>query len=99
MGRRIERNLITLEATGAVLCFGGGILAGLVGSLPTASTWILGAEQHQWVRGLGTALLIATISLLIFSGFCLDWMERGSNKALDSTSHLGERDAGPVFKS
>ncbi len=93
MKGRTKRSLVTLEATGAVLCFGGGILAGLVGSLLTASTWILGAEQHPWVHGLGTALLIATIPLLISAGYCLDWIETDPQKPLDSTSHKGERAA------
>ena len=77
MKGRIKRSLVTLEATAAVFCFGGGIFAGIVGSLLTASTWILDAEQHPWVRGVGTALLIATIPLLILAGYCLDWMEQG----------------------
>lgn len=99
MKGRVKRSLVTLEATGAVLCFGGGILAGLVGSLLTASTWILGTEQHPWVRGLGTALLIATIPLLIFAGYCLDWIENEPKKPLDSTSHKGERGSSPVFQT
>jgi len=31
---------------------------------------------HPWLHGLGTALLIIAIPLLIFSGYCLDWAER-----------------------
>jgi hypothetical protein len=99
MKGRTKRSLVTLEATGAVLCFGGGLLAGLVGSLLTASTWILGAEQHPWVRGLGTALLIATIPLLIAAGYCLDWIEPDPTKTLDSTSREGERGSSPVFQT
>lgn len=93
MKQRIKRSLVTLEATGAVLCFGGGILAGLVGSLLTASTWILGAETHPWMSGLGTALLIATIPLLIFAGYCLDWIERDMKKPLDLTPPNRDADA------
>jgi len=63
-------------ATGAVCCFTGGIGAALLGSVLTAATWILGAQLHPLLHGLGTALLIATIPLLIFSGYCLDWAER-----------------------
>jgi len=64
------------EATAAVCSFGGGIVAALIGSVLTAMTWFLGAQLHPWIRGAGTALLIATIPLLIFSGYCLDWSER-----------------------
>ena len=86
---RTKRSVVALEATGAALCFGGGVLAGLVGGLLTASTWILGAEQHPWVRGMGTALLVATIPLLISAGYCLDWMERDSRKPLGSSNEGG----------
>lgn len=98
MKGRIKPHLVTLEATAAVLCFGGGILAGLVGSLLTASTWIVGAEQHPCVRGLGTALLVAMIPLLILAGYLLDWMEREPKKHSDSNSNNGERVSGPVFR-
>jgi hypothetical protein len=60
----------------AACCFGGGIGSALVGSVLTAMTWFLGAGLHSWLRGTGTALLIATIPLLIFSGYCLDWSEK-----------------------
>lgn len=61
---------------GANLCFFGGILSALLGSVLTASTWIVGAELHPLLRGLGTALLVFTIPLLILAGYCLDWMEQ-----------------------
>ena len=60
----------------AACCFGLGIGAALGGSVLTAMTWIFGAALHPWLRGTGTALLIATIPLLIFSGYCLDWGEQ-----------------------
>ena len=71
------------EAIGAVCCFGGGIVAGLIGSVLTAMTWFLRAQLHPWIRGAGTALLIATIPLLIFSGYCLDWGERKKKASLE----------------
>ncbi len=95
MNGRIKRWLGPLEATAAILCFGGGIIAGIVGSVLTAVTWIVGAEQHPWVRGLGTALLVATIPLLIAAGYCLDWMERDS----DSTARKRERGSVPVVQA
>lgn len=52
------------------------MLGALVGSVLTAITWFVGSAVHPWLRGTGTALLIATIPLLIFSGYCLDWSER-----------------------
>ncbi|MGI8733024.1 MAG: hypothetical protein ACR2LM_06960 [Pyrinomonadaceae bacterium] len=63
------------EAIGALCCFSGGIVAAIVGSTLTVLTWIIGV--HPWVRSVGTVLLVLTIPLLIFSGYCLDWMEQG----------------------
>ena len=78
--------ILTWEAAGAFCCFTVGIGAAVVGSLLTASTWILGAAQHPWLHGLGTALLIVTIPLLIFSGYCLDWAERDQKKSATQKS-------------
>ena len=69
----------------------GGIIAALIGSVLTVSTWILGAAPHPWLRGLGTAFLILTIPLLIVSGYCLDWMERDRNKSDLGEAHSGEQ--------
>src|SRR6266516_8068829 len=88
---RTKHSVWTWEATGAVFSFVGGILAALFGGLLTASTWILGAEVHPWLRALGTALMISTIPLLIFAGCCLDWMERDRNKSAMAKSRNGER--------
>lgn len=74
--QRTNRDVWSWEAIGAVFCFSGGIGAALIGSIVTAITWILGAQLHPWLHSLGTALLIVTIPLLIFSGYCLDWVER-----------------------
>lgn len=73
---RKKRGPGSWEAIAADLSFVGGILAALLGSLLTASTWILGGELHPRLRAVGTTLLVLTIPLLIFAGYCLDWMER-----------------------
>jgi hypothetical protein len=77
--REIKPNLVPLEAAGAALCFVGGILAGLLGTLLSASAWILG-EHHPFLHALGTVLLVITIPLLIFAGYCMDWMERDTKR-------------------
>jgi len=82
----------TWEGTTAFFCFTGGIAAALVGSVLTATTWILGAQLHPWLHGLGTALLIVTIPLLIFAGYCLDWAENKSKRnGLGEVHHAGQR--------
>lgn len=87
MKREIKRNLALVESAAAIACFVGGILAGLLGTLLSASAWILGGEQHPLVHGLGTALLVVTIPLLILAGYCMDWLERDSKQKIGSTAH------------
>ena len=84
--QRTKQPVLKWEAVSAVCCFGGGIVAALVGSALTAATWILGAPLHPWVRGVGTALLIATIPLLILAGYCMDWAERDQKKSTTQKS-------------
>jgi hypothetical protein len=67
------------EALAAALSFAGGIMATLFGLLLNVITWILGTDLHPWFRRLSTALFVLAIPLLIFSGYCLDWMERKLN--------------------
>ena len=99
MNRQRTKNAVwSWEVTGAVCCFAGGIGAALLGSVLTASTWILGAEAHPWVRGLGTALLILTIPLLIFAGYCMDWAEWEPKKSQHPSSENRERGSVPAYQ-
>jgi hypothetical protein len=90
--QRTKRAVWSWEATGALFSFVGGIGAALLGSVLTAITWVLGAQLHPWLRGSGTALLIITIPLLIFSGYCMDWMER--DRSHPAKGRAGEREQG-----
>jgi hypothetical protein len=83
------------EATSGVCCFVAGILAALLGSVLTASGWIIGVQLHPWIHAGGTALLIVTIPLILFAGFCLDWSERPPNKAVDNDRDPGQGKASP----
>lgn len=78
--QRAENVLKSWEALGAVCCFAGGIGAGLIGSVLTGLTWIVGAQLHPLLRGTGTGLLILTIPLLILAGYFMDWAERKPTK-------------------
>lgn len=89
---RTKQNAWTWEAIGAIFGLTAGISAALFGGLLTASTWFLGAELHPWLRWLGTALMVSTIPLIIFAGYCLDWMEREPKKAAAEKPRDGEGD-------
>ena len=92
---RTKNAVWSWEATTAFCCFTGGIGAALLGSVLTATTWILGAQLHPWLHGFGTAFLIVTIPLLILSGYCLDWAERNQYKSAIQKSRNGGRESLP----
>lgn len=84
MRKVVNQNRVrTWGAAGGAVCFVAGILSALMGSLLTASEWIVGGPVHPWIHAAGTALLILTIPLILFAGFCLDWAEKGQDKPLD----------------
>jgi membrane protein DedA with SNARE-associated domain len=93
--RRTKHPVLSWEATGAFCCFSGGMAAALFGTVFTATAWMLGTQVHPWLHSLGTALLIVTIPLLIFSGYCLDWEERKHNKSAAQKSVNGEQESLP----
>jgi len=74
MGRR---GLKKAQSLGAVTGVVGGVLAALFGALLTAAGWFVADEgARQWLSTAGTILLFLTIPLIIFGGYCLDWMEK-----------------------
>ena len=70
-----RRGMWTWQATIAVFGLTSAILAALLGSLITASTWLLGVAVHPWLHEFGAVLLLLTIPLLILGGLCFDSME------------------------
>jgi hypothetical protein len=93
--QRTKHAVRSWEAVGAFCCFTGGMCAALIGTVLTAIAWTLGTQLHPWLHGLGTALLIVTIPLLIFSGYCLDWEERKHSKSVTQKSGNGDREGLP----
>jgi hypothetical protein len=76
------------EALAAAFSFVGGIMATLFGILINVIAWVLGTELHPWLRRISTALFVLTIPLLIFAGYCLDWMEHKLNSHPKKTFSL-----------
>jgi len=100
MNRQRTKNPVwSWEVIGAICCFAGGMSAALLGSVLTASTWILGAAAHPLVRGLGTALLILTIPLLILAGYCMDWAEEEPKDSRLQGSQSGERGSVSAYQA
>ena len=73
----IRRLLAKAQALGAVGGLIGAIFSGLFGAGFTAASWLTTNQGvRQWLSTAGTALFFLTIPLLIFGGYCMDWMEK-----------------------
>jgi hypothetical protein len=69
--------LAKAQALGAVGGLIGGMLSALFGAGFTAASWITANQgARQWLSTTGTVLFFLTIPLLIFGGYCMDWMEK-----------------------
>lgn len=75
------------SCAGACVCLGGGLLAGLLGSVLTAISWFEGAGSFQRA---GTALLLLLIPLLLAGAHCFDLMEQREKRGRES--HLNEHE-------
>jgi hypothetical protein len=72
-----QRRLQKAQTLGAVAGLVGGILAALFGAFFTAAGWFAANEgARQWLSTAGTILLVMTIPLIIFGGYCMDWMDK-----------------------
>ena len=72
-----ERALKQAQVIGALVGLVGGVVAGLFGAVLTVASWfVINAGARHLFSTTGTVLLFLTIPLLIFSGYCLDWMEK-----------------------
>ena len=73
----IRRLLAKAQALGAVGGLIGGMFSALFGAGLTAASWLTTNQgARQWLSAAGTALFFLTIPLLIFGGYCMDWMEK-----------------------
>ena len=73
----IRRLLAKAQALGAVGGLTGGIFSALFGAGFTVAGWLTANQgARQWLSSVGTTLFFLTIPLLIFGGYCMDWMEK-----------------------
>jgi hypothetical protein len=78
---------------GAVIGLAGGVLAALMGSLLTAICWfVTDIGAHHILSEMGTALLFVTIPLIIFGGYCMDWMEKSKPQQYSKVARYDEND-------
>jgi len=78
---------------GAVVGLVGGVSAALLGGFFTAAGWFVANDgSRQWLSTMGTKLLFLTIPLLIFGGYCMDWMEKDTSHRYSKFSRYDDDD-------
>lgn len=82
---RNKRNPVTWQPVAAFACFVGAVLSLAIGFVLTTE-WVLNAQLHPMLHGIGLTLLILGIPILILGGHCLDLMERKVSKSVRDLS-------------
>src|SRR5262249_22022654 len=94
-----RRKLGHAQSLRAVVRVVGGVLAALFGGLFTAAGWfVANGELRHWLSPMGTRLLFLTIPLLIFRGYCRDWMEKDTSHRYSKVSRYGDDDEDSEFR-
>jgi hypothetical protein len=91
----VQRRLQKAQTLGAVAGLVGGILAALFGAFFTAAGWFAANEgARQWLSTAGTILLVLTIPLIIFGGYCMDWMDKDKPQRYSKVARYENEDDG-----
>ncbi len=88
-----RRGFAQTKLLGAVVGCVGGIVAALFGSVFTAVSWFVADESvRQWLSTAGSTLLLMTIPLIIFGGYCLDWTEKDNPQRYSKVARYEDED-------
>ena len=71
----IERGLVGWESAAAAACFVSAVLSLVIGFMLT-TRWLLNDQLHPLLHGLGLALLIIGIPILMLGAHFMDLKER-----------------------
>lgn len=70
----------TWEPLAALACFVGSALSLVIGFVLTTG-WLVNADRHPFLHGIGVTLLIIGLPILILGAHCLDLKDRKRRKA------------------
>lgn len=90
MNEKREEPKLSWEPMAAFVCFVGSVISLALGFALTTN-WVLNANRHPFLHGVGLTLLIIGIPLLILGGHCLDLMERRVKKSRPQLDAHGNR--------
>lgn len=69
------------QLVGAGVGLAGGLFAAMSGAVFTVASWFVANEGvRRWLSTAGTVLFFLTIPLIIFGGFCMDWVEKNKSR-------------------
>ncbi len=89
----LRRAFERAQVVGAVVGLFGGAASAVFGSVFTAASWLVDNDgARQWLSNAGTALLFLTIPLLIFGGYCMDWVEKGKPQSNSKIARYQDED-------
>ena len=75
MSEEIQRGPIAWEPWAAIACFVVAAVSLAAGFVLTTS-WLLNAQLHPLLHGLGLVLLIIGIPMIILGGHCMDLQDK-----------------------
>lgn len=75
----MNRHRVVWEPVAAVFCFAGSVMSIALGFVFTTG-WLLNANLHPLLHGIGLILLIVGIPILILGGHFMDLRERRVRK-------------------
>jgi hypothetical protein len=89
------RALKQAQVMGALAGLVGGGVAGLFGATLTAASWfVINDGARHLFSTTGAVLLFLTIPLMIFGGYCLDWMEKDMPQRYSKAVRYEDEDDG-----
>jgi len=93
VGALSRERFANAQTLGAVFGLTGGVLAALFGASLTAICWfVTDIGAHKALSEMGTALLFMAIPLIIFGGYCMDWMEKNKPKRYSNIARYDDDD-------
>ena len=72
---RLRRDAAAWDVVAAIACFGVAVLSLAIGSVLT-TRWLLDAQLHPLMHGVGLVLLVIGIPVMILGGHFMDLGER-----------------------
>ena len=96
--RNITVAIRQAQLVGAVVGFAGGLFAATSGAVFTVASWfVVNVGMRRWLSTTGTILFFLTIPLIIFGGYCMDWMDKDKPRRNSKAARYEDEDDGNQY--